>query len=153
MGIKPGTVRLQSQHFIVLQAVAQVLEPAAQQELSSLTGALVRAGQKDVGSVGAAAKTLAIWLDKRSAWSTKKFSDADVRNIRRMLLDYAAADKAGDFATAEQVVMGVASLSYSLQEQTSKKAALDALYAELKKDSDFNPTRFATVAKNAQRSF
>ena len=70
-----------------------------------------------------------------------------------MLVAYAAADKAGDYAAAEQIVLGVESLSYSLGDRDSKKAALDALYAAVKNDTNFSPQQFAAAAKNAQRSF
>jgi len=57
-GIKPGTVRLQTHTFIVLQALTQAIEPGAHQELAALTNALIRAGQKDTAGVAAAAKAL-----------------------------------------------------------------------------------------------
>lgn len=69
------------------------------------------------------------------------------------LINYAAADKAGDYAAAEQVVLGVESLSYSLGDRDSKKAALDALYNAVRSDTNFSPKQFATAAKNAQRQF
>ena len=58
-GIKPGTLRLQTQNLIVLQAVTETFEPAALTELVGLTNALIRAGQRDrasghVGRQGAA---------------------------------------------------------------------------------------------------
>ena len=50
-------------------------------------------------------------------------------------------------------MLGVESLSYSLGDRDSKKAALDALYTAVKNDTKFSPQQFAAAAKNAQRSF
>jgi cytochrome c554/c'-like protein len=151
-GIKPGTLRLQTQNLIVLQAVTETFEPAALNELVGLTNGLIRAGQRDRASVTAAAKTLLDWVEKRDAMTRRQFSTADVTAMRRMLVKYGAADKAGDFAAAEQIVLGVESLSYSLGDRDRKKATLDALFNAVKNDTVFNPQQFATVAANAQRS-
>ena len=152
-GIKPGTLRLQTQNLIVLQAVTETFEPAALPELSGLTHALIRAGQQDRAAVSVAAKNLLDWVGRRDELTRRQYGNADVARIRKTLVAYAAADKAGDYAAAEQIVLGVESLSYSLGDRDSKKAALDALYAAVKNDTNFSPQQFAAAAKNAQRSF
>jgi hypothetical protein len=152
-GIKPGTLRLQTQNLIVLQAVTETFEPTALTELVTLTNALIRSGQRDRASVAAAAKALQDWIGKRDGLSRRQFSSADVTNMRKSLVKYAAADKAGDYAAAEQIVLGLESLSYSLGDRDKKKAALDALYNAVKNDTSFNPQQFASAAANAQRSF
>jgi len=73
--------------------------------------------------------------------------------VRKVLVDYAATDRAGDYAAAEQIVLGVESLSYSLGDRDSKKNALDSLYNAVKNDTAFNPQQFAAIAKKAQASF
>lgn len=152
-GIKPGTLRLQSQNFVVLQAITEALEPAALPELVAMTNALIRAGQRDVASVNAAARTLLEWMAKRDALARRQYARAEVVNVRRKLIDYGANDKAGDYAAAEQIVLGVESLSYSLGDRDARKAALDALYNVVKNDTTFSPQQFAAAAKNAQRTF
>jgi hypothetical protein len=152
-GIKPGTVRLQTQNLVVLQAVTETFEPAALSELVTLTNALIRAGQSDRAAVQSAAKNLLDWVTRRDSLSRRQFAAADVGKIRRTLINYAAADKAGDYAVAEQIVLGVESLSYSLGDRDGKKAALDALYNAVKSDTNFSPQQFAAAAKAAQRSF
>jgi hypothetical protein len=153
MGIKPGTLRLQSQNFIVLQAVTAVLEPAALPDLISMTNALIRAGQRDRAAVTSTAKTFLEWMSRRDSLARRAYTRAEVVNVRKVLINYGAADKAGDYAAAEQIVLGVESLSYSLGDRDSKKAALDALYSAVKSDTNFSPQQFATAAKNAQGSF
>ena len=152
-GIEPGTLRLQTQNLIVLQAVTETFEPAALPQLVGLTNELIRAGQQDRTAVATAAKNLLDWLARRDDLVRRQFSAADVAKIRKALLSYAAADKAGDYAAAEQVVLGVESLSYSLGDRDGKKAALDTLYGAVKSDTNFSPQQFAAAAKSAQRSF
>ena len=153
VGIKPGTLRLQTQNFIMLQAATQVLEPAALPELVGLTNGLIRAGQRDPAAVSAAAKALLDWIAKRDGLSKRQFSHAEVVNVRKMLIDYGASDKAGDYAAAEQIAIGAESLSYALGDRDSKKASLDALYNAVKNDTTFSPQGFAAAAKNAQGRF
>ncbi len=152
-GIKPGTLRLQTQNLIVLQAVTETFEPAALTELVGLTNGLIRAGQRDRAAVTSAAKALQDWVAKRDALTRRQFSAADVTSMRKTLVKYGATDKAGDYAAAEQIVLGLESLSYSLGDRDKKKAALDALYNAVKNDTTFSPQQFASAAANAQRAF
>jgi len=152
-GIKPGTLRLQTQNLIVLQAVTETFEPAALNELVGLTNALIRAGQANRAAVTSAAKALQDWVEKREALSRRQFSTADVTAMRKTLVKYGATDKAGDFAAAEQIVLGLESLSYSLGDHDKKKAALDPLFNAVKNDTAFSPQQFASAAAAAQRSF
>ena len=152
-GIKPGTLRLQTQNLIVLQAVTETFEPAALNELVGLTNALIRAGQRDRAAVAAAARTLQDWVEKRDGLSRRQFATADITAMRKTLVKYGATDKAGDFAAAEQIVLGLESLSYSLGDHDKKKAALDPLFNAVKNDTAFSPQQFASAAANAQRSF
>jgi hypothetical protein len=152
-GIKPGTLRLQTQNLIVLQAVTETFEPAALTELVGLTNGLIRAGQRDRATVTSAAKALQDWVEKRDTLTRRQFSAADVTAMRKTLVRYGATDKAGDYAAAEQIVLGLESLSYSLGDRDKKKAALDALYNAVKNDTTFSPQQFASAAANAQRAF
>lgn len=152
-GIKPGTVRLQTQNLIVLQALMDAFEPTATKQLVELTHALIRAGQRDRAAVNEAAKALLNWLAPRDALARRQYSSADVIKMRKTLARYAATDKAGDYAAAEQIVLGLESLSYTIGDRASKKAALDALYNAVKNDTTFSPQQFAAAAANAQRSF
>jgi hypothetical protein len=151
-GIKPGTLRLQTQNFMTLQVVAEVLGSGAG-ELSEARAQLVRAGQSDVAALRVASSRLLNWVTSRESLSTRKFSPAEVAKIRRTLLNYASNDKASDFGAAEQVVLGVESLSYSLGDRDKRKGALDALYNAVKSDKNFSPSKFADVAKSVQGQF
>ena len=92
-GIKPGTVRLQTQNLIVLQALAETFEPGAKAQLTDMTNALVRAGQRDRASVNEAAKTLLNWLAPRDALARRQYSSADVIKMRKTLARYATTER------------------------------------------------------------
>ncbi len=152
-GMKPGILRLQTQNLVVLHAALEAVEPKARDELATLTDALLKAGQRNVDSVNAAAGALLEWLKGREALSRRSFSRAEVLDVRKMLLRHAAGDKVGDYAVAEQIVLGVESLSYSLGDRNAKKASLDKLYATVKSGTTFNPSQFSAVAKSVVERF
>lgn len=152
-GIKAGTLRLQIQNLVILQAVLGRIEPGARDELTIMTNALVRAGQRDVETVKTAAGVLLEWLKTREGLSRRAFSRAEVVEVRKSLLGYGASDKVGDYAVAEQIVLGVESLSYSVGDRVAKKPLLDKLYAAVKSGTNFSPTQFSAAAKAALGRF
>jgi len=153
-GVKPGTLRLQKHSLVILQAVAETLgSPAAAEQLKVATDELVRAGQTDPTTLRAAAQKLLDQLRTLEPWTKRAFSNADVAAVRKTLLRYAAEDKTSDFGSAEQVVLAMESLSYSLGDHDRLKAPLDALFATVNNGSDFNAAHFADVAKQNQGRF
>jgi hypothetical protein len=153
-GIKPGTLRLQKHSFVILQAVAEALgQGAAAADLKNGADALVRAGQSDPATLRAASKSLLEQLHTLEPWTKRSYSPAEVAAVRKMLLRYAAQDRASDFGTAEQIEMGVESLSYSLGDHDRRKAPLEALFVAVNNDSEFNAAQFAEIAKRAQEQF
>lgn len=152
-GIQPGTVRLQTHNLIVLQAVAETFQPGDKDELQKLTHALLRAGETQRVTAGEAARDLLDWLAPREALVMRSYTPNDIRRMRQALIRYAANDQAGDYATAEQVVLALESLSYSLGDRDERKQALDALYDALKDESGFSPQRFRSIASGVRQSF
>jgi hypothetical protein len=152
-GVPPGSLRLQTHNLLTLQAVADVISPADATSLATARTALVRAGQTSPAAVKQAAKQVQDWLVGRTAWEKRSFARTDTAKIRKTLVDYAAADRASDFMAAEQIVLGVESLSYALGDRDKLKASLDALYRTVKSDTDFDPGKFAETAKSVQRLF
>lgn len=153
-GVKPGTPRLQRQSFIMLQALLEALGTAdALSQLASDTDALNRAGGTDVTSARAAAQKLLDQLHGLDSWTKRAYSTADIAKVRKTLLGYAAADKAADYGTAEQVVLGVQSLSYALGDYDRHKDSIKTLFAGLGTGSDFNAPQFVEIAKRVQPQF
>jgi len=153
--IGPGTLRLQDQHLLVLQSVASVLETAeAQAELASNTEALVRGGQQDLALAKVAAGRLGQWLRQRQRdWATQSFTDANVVAVRRALVQQAGSGQMRDFNAAEQVVLALESLSYTLGDRDRLSSALDRIFTEVEDDATFVPSSFARTARNIQEQF
>jgi hypothetical protein len=152
-GVLPGTLRLQTHSLIVVQAVAEALGDADAAKLGVARQGLVRSGISSVAAVKDAAKPLQDWLNARQGWLSRNFSRQEATRIRRTLVEYSAADRASDYGTAEQMVLGAESLSHALGDQAKLKAALDVLYGAVKNDAAFDPGRFAAAARSVVRQF
>jgi hypothetical protein len=137
----------------VLEAFFRSVDPGALAELGRLRNQLVLAGQKDHAAVQAAAGALIDWLRGREVLARRAYSRAEVVEIRRGLLALAASDTVGDYALAEQLVLGIESLSYAIGDRAGKKAALDRLFAAVKDRYAFAPAALVTAARGAQKSF
>jgi hypothetical protein len=152
-GINPGTLRLQKQNLLMIQAVAESVGPDSLADLVAGTDNLIRAGQADAASVRTAAQRLLDRLHRCESWSTRSYSEAEIARVRKILLRFAAEDRASDFGVAEQVVLGVESLSYSLNDRDRRKSAIDALYDRVKSAANFNAVQFADAARRVQGQF
>jgi hypothetical protein len=153
-GIGPGTLRLQKQHALIVQAVGEALgDSSTATAIAQQAAALTRAGQTDAAAVREAAGRLATQLQSTDAWTRRTFSRAELTAIRKTLLKYAAEDRASDFLAAEQVELGVESLSYALGDHDRHNADIDSLYNAVKTNAAFDPSQFAAVARGLSGHF
>lgn len=152
--VQPGSVRLQKQHLTILEAVADAMgDPAASAEIADGARGLTRAGQTDPAAIRESVRKLLDTLRTRANWTQRTFSSGQTTALRRTLLQYAAADRASDYLAAEQIVLGVESLSYSLGDHERHNADVDALYNAVKTSASFDPSQFATVARQVTGHF
>jgi Cytochrome c554 and c-prime len=152
-GAIPGMPRLQKEHLLTLQALAAVIAPSAAAELTSGGEELVHAGQTGVPNVRSAAQKLLERLRGYEPWARRAYSAGEIAGVRKALLRVAADDHASDFASAEQIVQGVDSLSDALHERDRRKSALDALFDKVNGPNNFNATQFADTARRVQAQF
>lgn len=154
-GVGPGRLRLQDQHLLILQAVVGVIESAEMQaELAGLTAEFVRGGQQDTALAKVAAGRLSQWLRERQrTWATREFSRDAIVAVRRALVSEAARGRMADFSAAEQVVLALESISYSLGDWDNVSSALNSIFAEVEDDADFAPSSFARTAASIQGRF
>jgi hypothetical protein len=147
-GTGPGALRLQDQHLLILQSALGALESAAaSDELGAMAAALVRGGQEDITVAAEAAGRISAWLQARQqAWADRQFTADEVRAVRRAIANDAARGRMGDFNAAEQAVLALESLSYSLRDWDRVSAAMDSIFNEVADDADFSPTSFAGTA-------
>jgi hypothetical protein len=152
-GIGPGTLRLQHQNLLMLRAVVETIAPDTLAGWDSAIEELVRAGQSDPAGLRLAAQKLLERLRAHDDWSSRTYSVAEVARVRKTLVQYAGMDKASDFASAEQVVLGTDSLSHTLNDYDQRKRALDALYERVQSPTTFNPAQFADAARRVAGQF
>ena len=153
--VKPGTLRLQRHYFVGIEAATGVLGSSkAVEQLRQLVNALLVAGQQSPRATSEAAGTLARWLaEKRAQWRRKPPDRDKVKKIRRRLLDLAAADRASDYSSAEQVFLSVEALSYVVGDADKREAALDRLFKTVEDDRKFRPGDFVATAKAIRSAF
>jgi len=151
--VQPGALRLQHQSLAVLAVVTSVIEPQALPELQQAIAEYARSGSLGVGEVRQAAARLGQWLDARSSWETRSYGATEAREIRRRLLNVAADDQGSDYTVAEQVVLSIESLSATLGDAQQLTSALDALFAEVRTPTAFDPSRFARTAGSLRGQF
>jgi hypothetical protein len=153
--IGPGTLRLQDQHLVILQSAIGALESdAARAELADMAATLVRGGQEDVTAAVDAAGRIAAWLGQRQAgWANGQFTAEQVRAVRRAIASDAARGMMSDFNAAEQAVLALESLSYTLDDWDRVSAAMDSIFNEVADDADFSPASFARTAASIEGQF
>ena len=147
--VPPGSLRLQTDHLLVLAATADALDPGSSESILRAANDFVMAGQRSVAAVTESSATIGKWATaKRAEWIARVFTKSEVGQVRRSLARYAAEGRMGDFAAAEQTFLGIESLSLYIGDATRIRAQLDALFKTVESDRTFNPTQFAAAAKN-----
>ncbi len=147
-GIRPGSLRLQGQHLLMLAAVTGVLEPEGLEQLDQAILALVRAGQTNATAVYEAADSLLAWIgDREEIWGTRSYERTQVQDIRRTILTMAADGDLADFASAEQAFLALESLTLYLGRSGGQSAALDELFATVETDETYQPEQFSATAR------
>ncbi len=148
-GIAPGSLRLQTDHLLVLLATSQVLDPGTADAFERAMNGYVRAGQRNDAAVREAGAVLTKWLTAHERdWAGRAFSKSQVADVRRSLVRYAATGRMGDFAAAEQTFLGVESLSLYLGDENRLRKSLDALFKTVENASAYQPGRFSASAKS-----
>jgi hypothetical protein len=147
-GIPPGSLRLQTDHMLVLLATADALEGGVASPLAAATNDFVKAGQRSVAAVGESSARIAQWTAaRRSDWVGRAFTKAEVGQVRRSLARYAADGRMGDFGAAEQTFLAIESLSLYIGDAARIRGPLDALFKTVEDSGRFNPGRFAAASK------
>ena len=153
-GLKPGSVRLQDQHLLVVEAIVAALLPDMQDALAAATQRLLLAGVANVEAVGSQAGELRGLLQETTRRvRTLELSGAAAKQVRRQLIEFAALGRMSDFAAAEQTFLAVETLSFYLADTARLQSALDDLYGAVENDASYDPDRFAAVARRQRGRF
>lgn len=147
-GVKPGSLRLHMPNIVVLDAVASALGSDDIRE--TLQGAKVNTinsaqlGRQEF--TDAAQSMLEGLATARETWD-RKFSNSEIVAVRHALLENAAADRASDYAEAEQIYYSFESLCYTLDEFDRCAGALDQLFESISDSDTYSPRKFAQLTK------
>jgi hypothetical protein len=152
-GLQPGTLRLQTSNLQMLQVITASLEPGKLGELSRLHAALIRAGAEDIAATPGASSALLQWLERNQQLLLRELSRAEMAQLRKLLVAQAANGQVADYATAEQLFVGLEGLSYGMGDFADRKAALDALFKAIDPTPSFSPQEFAAAARTVSRKF
>ena len=153
-GLKPGTLRLQDQHLLMLQSIVQILDQSKYSEFKKLVSALLKAGQSSKQDIKIAAGKLSAWISaRRSVWLSTKTGNVEIRSIRKAIADMGAKGLLSDYASAEQAFLGIESLSLYLGDADKVGSVLDQMYNTVESDQKYSPAAFRAVAQKAVNVF
>jgi len=148
-GLKAGTLRLQDQHFLMLRTITQVLDKSRSTEFRRLSASLLKSGQTSKPAIRKSAAELSGWLRARqSEWLARDITQAEIRAIRKAVAALGANGTISDFASAEQALLAIESLSLYLEDADRIGAALDRLY-EVVESETYTPAAFRSAARRA----
>jgi hypothetical protein len=152
--VSSGHLRLQLQYLDMLGIIARVTDSnESAVQLANLIDSLNRAGQTDVAATRAAAGQLLQWIGAHDSWTRQSLAVPQTVALRRALVRFATSGNARDFLVAEQVVLGMESLSYGANDHDQHQGALDALYGAAKSSASFDGAKFVEVAAKVQSQF
>ncbi|ASJ74290.1 multiheme c-type cytochrome [Granulosicoccus antarcticus] len=153
-GVLPGTLRLHMPNIVVLDSVARALgADDIQQTLQGEKINTIKAAQQSRQDFATAAQSMLNSLAAaRDTWA-RKFSNTEIVAVRRALLENAAADRASDYAEAEQIYYSFESLCYTLDELDRCASTLDQLFESISDSDTFSPRSFSLLAKKLVDSF
>jgi hypothetical protein len=149
-----GRLQLQDQSLQMLRIVAQVFDSQeAAGQLNTSIESLKRAGQTDAAATRAAAGELVQWIRAHESLARPVVSVAQTIALRRELVRFAASSEGVDYLTAEQVVLGMDSLTDGARDREHIHVALDSLYEAAKSSAGFDSARFRQNAVRVQGQF
>lgn len=147
-GLPPGIVRLDDSSFQMLMAIASVVQPDAASSLRNETAKLHAATTQGREPVRVQAQRLGGVLDGLvGSLGDHDYTEQNMRAIRLDLLDKARRGEYHDFTSAEQAFLAVETLCIELGEYDRLGSALDAWFETLRSEHDFDPGRYAAVAR------
>ena len=153
-GLNPGSLRMHLPNLVVLDSMMRALGKV---ELASAVDKkrkkVLVAAQRGEAAFVKAAKSLRSELDRASAELDRQYTEAEIRAVRRALLESGAKDKASDFAEAEQVIYSFETLCLTLNEMDKCLPVLDQFYDSVKQYDQYKPRQFSKVAKSVVGKF
>ncbi len=153
-GVIPGSLRLHMPNLVVIRSILDAVGTKEQiDNLEARRKHTLLAAQGAKGKFVESAKSLEAALDTLYQQLNREYSADEIRKVRRSLLNSAAADRASDFAEAEQIIYSFETLCLTLGDIDSCSSALDSFYEDVQLFDKYKPRQFSKIAKAISGKF
>jgi hypothetical protein len=145
-GLPPGALRLNDSSLVMLYAVVLTTSSGDAERLLTATRSLHAATLTSREAVTARSReldTLVQGIGQKIR--SFRFDRPAIAATRKTILDLGTRGEFRDYTGAEQAVMAIDLLSYSLGQDKSLRQDIDRLFTLLKDDARFSPADFAAA--------
>jgi hypothetical protein len=141
--LEPGAIRLNDSSFILLAAFAGALDTQLRSDILSGIKALHSASTRSVEQLQKAAANLqTLSVASQSMFEQAVLTDLDKRKMIGSLMTVGAQGEFGDYVSAEQAVMAMDALTYSLPDDPSLTAVINRAYRLTKSEDAYQSEKF-----------
>lgn len=152
--VDPGSVRLNLVNLIMLREFTSVVYPKMQTTLSAGIKTLNQASQKNHAELAAALTEISLTINAlETKLRANTYSNAQMAKLRTRLLSQAAKGEYRDYIVAEQAFYTIEGFTINLKQFDQHQNRLDQLYAILKSEDTFKPSKFKSVARSVKSGF
>ncbi len=145
--ITTGSVRLDDAALVVLSSLLNTFPNLNQSEFNSSIKQLHTASLTNRNSLNIKAQELLSSLKTYAqVIVNKKYSINDKKALRKTLLSDASKGKFRDYSSAEQVFMGIETLSIDLKDDKRYQKQLDKLFEAIHYEDKYYPNQFQIIA-------
>ena len=142
-GVAPGSLRVNDTALVMLAAALDALDPARAAQLRESTAGLHRAVVRGMPALREVAVSLRAELPALGReLAARSFGPAERRALLRSVLAAAERGEYPDYAAAEQAAMAVTMLLAESGLAVDSDSQVEALFADLRNDEQFDPVRF-----------
>ena len=142
-GLKPGAIRLNDSSFILLAALTGALDVQLQNDMLNSIQVLHSASTKSVERFQQAAANLhTLSVASQRIFESSELSDDGRRKMIVDLMRLGVRGEYRDYVSAEQAVMAMDALSYSLPEEPSLTELINNAYRHTQNDETYKSGSF-----------
>jgi len=142
-GLKPGAIRLNDSSFILLAALTGALDSKLQDDMLRAIKALHSASSKSISELQLAAGELQVLsVTSQSMFENVTLTETDKRKMIEDLMRLGIQGEYRDYIAAEQAVMAMDALSYSLPEEPSLSEVINRAYQYTRNDEAYRSEKF-----------
>ncbi|MFT6406801.1 MAG: hypothetical protein ACJAQ6_000211 [Arenicella sp.] len=141
-GLKPGAIRLNDSSFILLAALTGALDSTLQSDMLLGIKALHSASTKSVEQLQIAAADLqTLSIASQTMFEQVSLKDTDKRQMIEDLMRLGIQGEYRDYIAAEQAVMAMDALSYSLPNEPTLTEVINRAYKYTQNDETYKPEK------------